>query len=351
MATARLRIRDPEARRQEILLAAGRVFVQRGFRAATMEGIAAETGIGVGTLYHYFESKEQLFANLLAESTNLLGERLRAAAAKRLPAALGVVALLRAYVDYFAEFPEYFRIQMSFAHDVATSGDLAREIEKVNRLGRQNLELLADKIRQGQASGVFRGDVDAMAAAAALWASYNGILFASLNAQFLEVAGLDVERLLAAAAFVQFAGLNADPSTAPVLPEPKPADANAQVSIEDLQEVMRSLPWIDPGAIFAGMRYGFQPARAAEADEVYRFELSGPRGGVWSVAIQRGALHVRRGGDGPPPTVTIQLADQRFIELATGQVEASELIVRGEMRIEGDLQRAAMFRRFFVPPH
>lgn len=347
--TVRLRNRDPGARRQAILLAAGRVFVHKGFRAVTMEEIAARAGIGVGTLYHYFRSKEHLFTTLLAESVELLGERLRQAAAKRLPPALAVLALLRAYVDYFAEFPEYFRIQMSFSHDLPSEGGFAEELEKVAKLGRRNLELLADKIRAGQQAGTFRGDVEPMAAAAALWASYNGILYASMNQPFLEIAGLDVERLHAAAAFVQFAGLNADPALHPIVPEAKPTGSAHEVSVADLQEVVRSLPWIDPGAIFAGMRSAFQPAQARGVDETYRFELGGERGGTWTVVVRDGTIAVVRGAEGTP-TVRLELADRRFVELAAGQVEAGELIVRGEMRIEGDLQRAAMFRRFFTPP-
>ena len=349
MAVARMRIRDPGVRRQGILLAAGRVFVRKGFRSATMEEIAAQAGIGVGTLYHYFKSKEQLFTTLLAESTKLLGERLRAAAAKRLPPTLGLVALLRAYVDYFIEFPEYFRIQMSFANDLSKKAAIARELDKVNRIGRQNLELLADKIRGGQETGVLRRDIDPMAAATTLWASYTGILFAAMNQPFLAMAGLDVQQLLSAAAFVQFAGLNADSSLAPVMPVGREDQAPAQVAIGDLQDAMRSLPWLDPAVMFAGMRMTFQPERAAGVDEVYRFELSGPRGGTWTVEIHDGELNVTRSST-PEPTVTIALSDQRFIELSTGQVDAGDLIVRGEMKISGDLQRAARLQRLFTPP-
>ena len=348
MAVARMRVRDPAIRRQGILLAAGKVFVRKGFRSATMEEIAAQAGIGVGTLYHYFKSKEHLFTTLLAESTKLLGERLRAAAAKRLPPALGLVALLRAYVDYFIEFPEYFRIQMSFANDLSGKGRIERELEKVNRLGRQNLELLADKIREGQKLGLLRRDIEPMAAATTLWASYTGILFAAMNQPFLAVAGLDVEQLLSAAAFVQFAGLNADSSLAPVVPVGRDEQGPAQVSISDLQDAMRSLSWLDPAVIFSGMRMAFQPERAAGVEEVYRFELTGPRGGSWTVAVHDGALDITRDAK-TKPTVTLSLATQRFIELATGQVEAGDLIVRGEMKISGDLQRAARLQRLFSP--
>ena len=60
MGVAKVRVRDRIVRRQEILLAAGRVFIKKGSRLATMEDIASAASVGVGTLYHYFRSKEQM---------------------------------------------------------------------------------------------------------------------------------------------------------------------------------------------------------------------------------------------------------------------------------------------------
>jgi AcrR family transcriptional regulator/putative sterol carrier protein len=341
-------VRDRIVRRQGILLAAGRVFILKGFRPATMEDIATAAEIGVGTLYHYFKSKEHLFASILAESTQILGERLRAAAAKQLPPGLGLVAIARSYVDYFAEYPEYFRIQMSFQYEPATKGGLEKEREKIEKLARQNLELLAEKIRDGQTTGVFRCDLSPMAAATALWASYNGILFTAMNPPLLAVTGLNVEQLLSAAAFLQFTGLGADPATGPIMPDMSPSESS-QVSVTDLQEVMRSVPWIDPSAIFAGMRMAFQREKAAGVHEVYRFVILGERGGTWTVTIDDGTMDVVRGEGEVEPSVTIEISDKRFVEMVTGQVEGVELVMSGEMKISGSLQRAAMFRMFFVP--
>ncbi len=59
----------PTASRKEkqtdILKAAVRVFSEHGFDGAKMEFIAKEAGIGKGTIYEYFESKERLFEEIL----------------------------------------------------------------------------------------------------------------------------------------------------------------------------------------------------------------------------------------------------------------------------------------------
>ena len=56
--------REKERRRQQIIVAAKRVFSDKGFNKATMEDIATEAELSPGTLYLYFKNKEELYASL-----------------------------------------------------------------------------------------------------------------------------------------------------------------------------------------------------------------------------------------------------------------------------------------------
>lgn len=56
--------REKERRRQQIVVAAKRVFAEKGFGRATMEDIANEAELSPGTLYLYFKSKDDLCASL-----------------------------------------------------------------------------------------------------------------------------------------------------------------------------------------------------------------------------------------------------------------------------------------------
>lgn len=55
------------AKRRQILDGARAVFLNRGFDAASMGEIAREAGVSKGTLYVYFESKEDLFQAIVEE--------------------------------------------------------------------------------------------------------------------------------------------------------------------------------------------------------------------------------------------------------------------------------------------
>ena len=55
-------VKQPDERRQEILDAAMGLFTADGFDAVSMRDIARAAGITPGLVYHYFDSKQRLFA-------------------------------------------------------------------------------------------------------------------------------------------------------------------------------------------------------------------------------------------------------------------------------------------------
>ncbi|WP_457581417.1 TetR/AcrR family transcriptional regulator [Ensifer canadensis] len=57
---------DP-AKREQILEGARRAFMNQGFDAASMNDITREAGVSKGTLYVYFENKEDLFKALIIQ--------------------------------------------------------------------------------------------------------------------------------------------------------------------------------------------------------------------------------------------------------------------------------------------
>ncbi|MBI1213241.1 MAG: TetR family transcriptional regulator [Alphaproteobacteria bacterium] len=73
--------RRKEARPAELLDAALDVFFEKGFAAARLEDIAARAGVSKGTVYLYFDSKEDVFDALVRAIPQTNVEQVRALAA------------------------------------------------------------------------------------------------------------------------------------------------------------------------------------------------------------------------------------------------------------------------------
>src|SRR3546814_8314834 len=58
------KIVDKDAKRLSLIEAAAIVFAREGFARTKMAHIAAEAGVGKGTLYEYFASKNELFLSV-----------------------------------------------------------------------------------------------------------------------------------------------------------------------------------------------------------------------------------------------------------------------------------------------
>ena len=66
------------ALRQNILMAARKEFIQKGFRGASMRSIAMKAGCSLSNLYNYFNNKDDLFTKVLEPTLNEIKKALQA---------------------------------------------------------------------------------------------------------------------------------------------------------------------------------------------------------------------------------------------------------------------------------
>ena len=102
----KLLIEDPVAippkqdAKDRVLEAALEVFSQKGFHPATMDEIAEKAGVGKGTLYRHFETKEKLFAELV----RLRLEELEGNAVAAIDGSDDVLTMISKYITVYFEF-------------------------------------------------------------------------------------------------------------------------------------------------------------------------------------------------------------------------------------------------------
>jgi AcrR family transcriptional regulator len=84
--------------RTRILDAADRLLVRHGFRRMTIDGIAGEAGIGKGSVYLHFESKEDVALSCIDRMADAVTARLESIASGNAPASDRLRDMLRARV-------------------------------------------------------------------------------------------------------------------------------------------------------------------------------------------------------------------------------------------------------------
>lgn len=141
--------RDAERNRQLILAAARELFAERG-PTVTLDDIAARAGVGVGTVYRRFPSRDELLDTLFEDRLDELVENARAALGLSDPWA-SVVQLLEGYMEIQAGDRSFGPVVLTGVHG---RGSLDR--------ARVKLKPLVDQIvERAQAAGVLRTDVTA----------------------------------------------------------------------------------------------------------------------------------------------------------------------------------------------
>lgn len=101
---------------QTIQEAALRVIARRGLAAATMQEIAAEAGVAKGTLYLYFENRDDLVQRTADVAVSQLLETLEATLAGSGSFGGQLRALVEAKLRFFDTHREFFRLYLALSH-------------------------------------------------------------------------------------------------------------------------------------------------------------------------------------------------------------------------------------------
>jgi AcrR family transcriptional regulator len=104
------RKREKELRRKQILDAARALLLKRGISSTSMNRIARDAELSVGTLYIYFKNKEELYAELQEEGLNLLYDKVKEAKERGKSPHDKLKEISIAYLDFSEENRNYFDI-------------------------------------------------------------------------------------------------------------------------------------------------------------------------------------------------------------------------------------------------
>jgi AcrR family transcriptional regulator len=145
--------RPDEKKRQMIVATAARMFAARPYHKVRLDDIAAEARIGKGTVYIYFDNKEDLYFSLIYDGLERLVERLRSqvldsnGSHEAIPASVALRRTIDELVGFAFAHPQLFEL-------IRTAGDMKGLATPNFSRKRQELQdLVAAIIKRGVKSG------------------------------------------------------------------------------------------------------------------------------------------------------------------------------------------------------
>ena len=168
--------RERERRRQQIIVAAKRVFSEKGYSKSTMEDIAREAELSPGTLYLYFKNKDELYASLSLRILQYLNIRLEdVKKEKDIEPRQKITAIKEALFDVY-QFDPMILINMFHLQSSETLKNLSSPLlENITELSRNSLAILAEIFKDDSGQDLFASH-HPTAIADIVWSLFTGVV-------------------------------------------------------------------------------------------------------------------------------------------------------------------------------
>jgi AcrR family transcriptional regulator len=142
-------------KRQRILDAAVVVFARAGYHGSRVSDIAREAGIAYGLVYHYFENKEEILDTIFRERWSAFLDAVEGIADSDAGTEDRLLSIAALVLSAYRLRPEWVRV---LVFEIQRSPRFA-DPERIRAVGRL-FQLVARVVREGQARGEVRADLD-----------------------------------------------------------------------------------------------------------------------------------------------------------------------------------------------
>lgn len=133
-----------------------RLFAEKGFEGTSVQDVVATAGVTKGAMYHYFDSKEDLLAEIYARVLRLQMERLEAFVHQDAPVTERLFAAAADVVVTTIEHLDSTTVFFRSLHQLS-----AEKAAEVRRERRRYHEVFRAMVLAGQQAGELRDDVSA----------------------------------------------------------------------------------------------------------------------------------------------------------------------------------------------
>ncbi len=170
------KIVDRYKKRSEIAAVAIKLFAEKGFEKTSIQEIANNAGIGKGTVYHYFKTKEKIFNQAANEIFNEFGKSIGDTFLQLGDPKEQLSEIIKQMTNTGAEFEQFFIVYMELWLINLRNSGFGDSMKMFEDLLYEFRKMIAHIIDTGKKRNIFRKDVDSMSLGVFLLASLDGIL-------------------------------------------------------------------------------------------------------------------------------------------------------------------------------
>jgi AcrR family transcriptional regulator len=146
----------PEEKRQRILKVARSEFAKNGFENTSIQQIARKSDISVGSVYKYFDNKEQMFTYIAQEGLSELEDLLMKLAPSKEDILIKAEKIIRTLLKFSKEHPELVQLYCAL-----TTGDNSEFLNELSqRIEAVTASIYTQTISMAQETGEVRKDIN-----------------------------------------------------------------------------------------------------------------------------------------------------------------------------------------------
>ncbi|WPD22525.1 MAG: TetR/AcrR family transcriptional regulator [Candidatus Electrothrix aestuarii] len=164
---AGLREQKKKATRAAIMEAAITLFGERGYESTSVSALAKAAGIGKGTIYSYFTSKNEILLAFCEEELAFIHDEIREKLDPNAPLAEKMLLVLMSEFRFVTKNKEFGRTllrELTFPKEIT--------IEKSRLIEDRFLDLFINIFKEGQKKGQLRNDIELIVTSGHFYALY-----------------------------------------------------------------------------------------------------------------------------------------------------------------------------------
>ena len=147
--------REFNMRRAEILKQAEKVFATKGFHNVTVAEIANASGFSIGSLYQFFEGKENLYTTMISEKLDLMYAEIRKAANMGKDIHGKLEALIDAHLRFIEKNTDFCRLFIK-GENAALSEAMTSLRQKIIDDYFKHINFIGNLLKDGIKKGLLR---------------------------------------------------------------------------------------------------------------------------------------------------------------------------------------------------